>query len=104
MKAIIMFDYRLGAWLVHGVVTGLYIDQDRYIWARLTDEGRYRYPSVVMVDCDNAAFDGEKWDVNLSEGVELPEVVTLEKSIENNRTKLRAMLQCAPFASRARSN
>jgi hypothetical protein len=84
--ATMVYDYPRERWTCFAVrLVENVLPTCDYIERMLTDAGNYLYPNMVDAPIDWFEYKNGQYSVEFSHGFELPEVVTLEQSIENNR-------------------
>lgn len=86
--ATMIYDYCHDKWVIIALHMGGNINVPaEYYSRRLTDEGRYRFPSIVDVECTKFEFgDGSYTAFVNTDGLEKP--ITLTESIKKGKTTM----------------
>ena len=89
MNALLAYNYAKGDWQLWDVdFVGVFGKRHQVAAGMLTEEGRYRYPSIVSVEIAALTCVNNEYRIEIPADFEFPSVLTLEQSIQTNKKLL----------------
>ncbi len=94
MKALLGYSYEHGKWEIHTVFENDFFVLSPYqIKRNLTDEGRYLYPEWFFAEIKSYCVSDGVYSAEIFDDVVFPKVLSLEQSIQKNKSILLALTQ-----------